>query len=31
MSPVTGLGTILGIIGGYHQGGYTASVSYADR
>lgn len=31
VSPVTGLGTVLGIIGGYQQGGYTASVSYADR
>jgi V8-like Glu-specific endopeptidase len=31
ISPVTGLGTVLGVIGGYQQGGYTASVSYADR
>ena len=31
VSPVTGLGTVLGIIGGYQQGGITASVSYADR
>ena len=31
VSPVTGLGTVLGIIGGYQQGGDTASVSYADR
>ncbi len=31
VSPVTGLGTVLGIIGGYQQGGNTASVSYADR
>jgi len=31
VSPVTGLGTAIGIIGGYEQGGLTASVSYADR
>jgi V8-like Glu-specific endopeptidase len=27
----TGLGTVIGVIGGYEQGGYTASVSYAAR
>lgn len=31
VSPVTGLGTAIGVIGGYQQGGSTASVSYADR
>ena len=31
VSPVTGLGTVIGVIGGYQQGGETASVSYADR
>jgi V8-like Glu-specific endopeptidase len=31
VSPVTGLGTAIGVIGGYQQGGFTASVSYADR
>jgi V8-like Glu-specific endopeptidase len=31
VSPSTGLGTVIGVIGGYEQGGYTASVSYADR
>ena len=27
--PNTGLGTVVGVIGGYEQGGYTPSVSYA--
>jgi V8-like Glu-specific endopeptidase len=27
--PVTGLGTVVGVIGGYQQGGNTPSVSYA--
>jgi V8-like Glu-specific endopeptidase len=27
----TGLGTVVGVIGGYEQGGYTSSVSYAAR
>jgi V8-like Glu-specific endopeptidase len=31
VSPLTGLGTVIGVIGGYQQGGKTASVSYADR
>ena len=31
VSPATGLGTVIGVIGGYEQGGYTPSVSYADR
>jgi V8-like Glu-specific endopeptidase len=31
VSPSTGLGTVIGVIGGYEQGGYTPSVSYADR
>jgi V8-like Glu-specific endopeptidase len=31
VSPVTGLGTAIGVIGGYQQGGDTAAVSYADR
>jgi len=30
-NPATGLGTVIGVIGGYEQGGYTASVSYAAR
>jgi Trypsin len=30
-SPVTGLGSVIGVIGGYQQGGLTSSVSYADR
>lgn len=29
--PFTGAGTVIGVIGGYEQGGYTASVSYAAR
>lgn len=31
VSPSTGPGTVIGVIGGYEQGGYTASVSYAAR
>lgn len=31
LNPVTGLGTVIGVIGGYQQGGITASVSYADQ
>jgi len=31
VDPVTGLGTVIGVIGGYQQGGDTDSVSYADR
>jgi V8-like Glu-specific endopeptidase len=31
VSPATGLGTVIGVIGGYEQGGYTPSVSYADH
>ena len=31
VNPVTGLGTVVGVIGGYQQGGDTSSVSYADR
>jgi V8-like Glu-specific endopeptidase len=31
ISPSTGLGTVIGVIGGFEQGGYTASVSYAAR
>jgi V8-like Glu-specific endopeptidase len=27
--PVTGTGTVVGLIGGYQQGGYTSSVSYS--
>jgi V8-like Glu-specific endopeptidase len=27
--PATGLGTVVGVIGGYEQGGSTASISYA--
>ena len=29
VSPLTGLGTVIGVIGGYEQGGDTPSVSYA--
>jgi len=29
LNPATGLGAVVGVIGGYQQGGYTASVSYA--
>ena len=31
VSPATGRGTLIGVIGGYHQGGYTATVSYSAR
>jgi V8-like Glu-specific endopeptidase len=31
VSPATGLGTVIGVIGGYQQGGDTDSVSYAAR
>jgi hypothetical protein len=31
VSPSTGLGTVIGVIGGYEEGGDTASVSYAAR
>jgi V8-like Glu-specific endopeptidase len=31
VSPVTGLGTVIGVIGGYEQGGRTPAVSYAAR
>lgn len=31
VNPVTGLGLIVGVIGGYQQGGYTTDVSYAAR
>ena len=31
VSPVTGLGTVIGVIGGYEQGGNTPSVSYSPR
>jgi hypothetical protein len=31
VNPVTGLGTVIGVIGGYQQGGDTPSVSYAAR
>jgi V8-like Glu-specific endopeptidase len=31
VNPATGLGTIIGVIGGYEQGGYYAAVSYAAR
>ncbi len=30
-NPVSGLGTVIGVIGGYQQGGDTAAVSYAAR
>jgi V8-like Glu-specific endopeptidase len=29
--PATGLGTVIGVIGGYQQGGDTPSVSYSPR
>ncbi|HXY45266.1 MAG TPA: trypsin-like serine protease [Acidimicrobiales bacterium] len=29
VSPSTGLGRLIGVVGGYEQGGYTPSVSYA--
>ena len=31
VSPQTGLGVIVGVIGGYQQGGYTDTVSYTAR
>ena len=31
VSARTGLGTVIGVIGGYEQGGYIASVSYSPR
>jgi V8-like Glu-specific endopeptidase len=31
VSPSTGLGTVIGVIGGYEQGGDTSGVSYAAR
>jgi V8-like Glu-specific endopeptidase len=31
VNPATGLGAVIGVIGGYEQGGDTASVSYAAR
>ena len=31
ISPTTGLGTVIGVIGGYQRGGDTDSVSYAAR
>lgn len=31
VNPATGLGAVIGVIGGYEQGGYTADVSYAAR
>lgn len=31
VNPLTGLGTVAGVIGGYQRGGETTSVSYADR
>jgi V8-like Glu-specific endopeptidase len=31
VSPVTGLGAVIGVIGGYEQGGDTPSVSYSVR
>ena len=31
VNPVTGLGTVIGVIGGYEEGGDTPSVSYAAR
>jgi Trypsin len=31
VNPLTGLGTVAGVIGGYQQGGESTSVSYADR
>jgi len=29
VNPATGLGTVVGVIGGYQQGGYTDAVSYS--
>jgi V8-like Glu-specific endopeptidase len=31
VDPSTGAGTVIGVIGGYEQGGYTPDVSYAAR
>jgi len=31
VNPTTGLGTVIGVIGGYQQGGDTPSVSYSAR
>jgi V8-like Glu-specific endopeptidase len=31
VNPATGLGTVIGVIGGYEQGGRTSAVSYAAR
>lgn len=31
VGPFRGIGTVIGVIGGYEQGGYTPSVSYAAR
>jgi V8-like Glu-specific endopeptidase len=31
VSPVTGSGLVIGVIGGYELGGYTAAVSYSPR
>ena len=31
VNPTTGLGTVIGVVGGYQQGGDTPSVSYAAR
>ncbi len=31
VNPATGLGTVIGVIGGYELGGYSADVSYAAR
>jgi V8-like Glu-specific endopeptidase len=31
VNPATGLGTIIGVIGGYEEGGYYSAVSYAAR
>ncbi len=31
MNSATGLGTVIGVIGGYEQGGYTPEVSYAAK
>ena len=31
VNPGTGLGTLIGVIGGYQQGGLTDAVSYAAR
>ena len=31
VNPATGLGTVIGVIGGFEQGGHTPDVSYAAR